>query len=516
MNVRALALGALVGFVVAFAPACSPPKCGPQNCDGCCDSKGTCVKKPNNNNNTTCGSAGNACVDCAASASTCNSATSTCGTAVTGGGGGSTGGGTGGGTATCDGCRLSPTSCSPPQLSATSTTNCGLGGVACVMCGAGELCTNGVCGTPPSMKRVGDACLTDVECQGSGAGALGPTAICKQMTTSGNGTYAGGYCTVRCGTAGTSCPGGSTCVGLLPQYGEADTFCWDNCSGTDRCRTPGYECYQIGNGNSCWIDPIPPVDAGVPADKVGNACSSTAECINPPETGGVCLSREANYDWTAAGGYCSKTGCISNDECSADGGSFCIGLTEDDPNLCVQKCADSSDGGQSTCRNGFVCEGYVTRLADGGIQPSADGFCVPPPAPIPTSIGEACATNLDCSVPTGAIADCLPATLPNDAGPSGFTDGYCTRSQCQSDSDCSPDGGAQCFGIGGTNTACFRLCPASDAGQGTCRTGYVCESFGLGDGGQSTNGVCDRACNAAGAPACPTGRTCNQTNGYCE
>lgn len=513
MNVRALALGAFIGFVVAFSPSCGPAKCGPQNCDGCCDSKGLCVKKPSNNNNTTCGSAGNACADCAAAGSTCNTTTSTCGTAGGVGGGGGTGMGGGGGT-TCDGCQL-PMSGMCVPLSRTSVINCGKNNDRCVACATGELCTDGVCMMPPSMKKVGDSCTDDAECQGSGAGALGSLAICKKMTTSGNGTYTGGYCTLRCGTAANQCPTGSSCVGLLPQYGEADTICWDNCSTTDRCRTPGYACYGLSSGNACWINPIPPLDAGTPADKVGNSCSSTAECINPPETGGTCLTREFNFNWQAVGGYCSKEGCVSNAECSTDAGALCIGFTEDDPNLCVQKCADSTDGGQSTCRNGFTCEPYVTSLPDGGRQQSTDGFCVPPQAPIPTSVGAACNVDMDCSQPTGAIADCFPPTLP-DGGPSGFTAGYCTRFDCADDTDCSPDGGAQCFGVGGTSTACFATCAQSGAGQSTCRAGYVCEAYTLADGGNSMDGVCDRACNAPGAPACATGRTCNMTTGYCQ
>jgi hypothetical protein len=117
--------------------------------------------------------------------------------------------------------------------------------------------------------------------------------------------------------------------------------------------------------------------------------------------------------------------------------------------------------------------------------------------------------------PHGRHRRLLPPTLP-DGGASGFTGGYCTRFDCSVDSDCSPDGGAACFSLGANNTACFQTCPSSDGGQTTCRPGFVCNSFGLGDGGQSLTGLCDRACNAVGAPACPTGRVCNATSGYCD
>ncbi|MDP1826888.1 MAG: hypothetical protein Q8L48_26685 [Archangium sp.] len=499
MNVRALTFGALIGFVVAFAPSCTPPKCGPQNCDGCCDSKGTCIKKPNNNNNTTCGSAGNACTDCAAASSTCNPTTSTCGTG-TGAGGGGGGGATGGGGGTCDGCQL-PMSGACVPLSRTSVINCGKDNVRCVACASGELCTDGACVVPPVNKSVGSACLNDGECQA----ALGATAICRQTTAAGNGTYQGGYCTFACSNA--TCPSGSTCVRVPTQFGE-DPICWDNCSTADRCRTGGYACYNLSGGSqACWISPIPPQDAGTPADKVGNACAADGECQNPPEIGGACLTREFNYNWS--GGYCTKLDCLESSECGTDGGQLCLELTAAGDSACVVKCANPGDGGQSTCRNGYICDSLF--FSDGGLSPN--GFCSPPPAPIPTSIGGACTVDMDCSIPAGAIADCFPPTLP-DAGPSGFTGGYCTRFGCTVDGECGTNGA--CFGIGGTNTACFQTCPSSDGGQTTCRPGYVCNSFGLADGGQSLDGLCDRACNAVGAPACPTGQVCNMNTGYCD
>lgn len=323
------------------------------------------MQPPNNGNNTTCGSAGNACVDCSLFATTCNNFT--CGA---GGGGGGTGGGGfggGGGGVVCDGCRLPNGSCVPSQTSANNTSNCGLGGVACMACAVGELCMNGTCVTAPALKRVGDSCFNDPECQAS----LGAAAICKRFTTSGNGAYSNGYCTLPC--SASSCPTGSTCVGLDPAYGEGDTICWDNCSGSDPCRT-GYACYGLSMGSACWISPLPPLDAGPPADKVGIACTSTSQCINPPTSGGTCLTTEYGFTWT--GGYCSRTSCLSNEACSADGGAMCLGFTAMDY-ACMRRCLDSRDGGQSNCRPGYRCNQYFTGLPDGGSTPSIDGFCAP-------------------------------------------------------------------------------------------------------------------------------------------
>jgi hypothetical protein len=141
------------------------------------------------------------------------------------------------------------------------------------------------------------------------------------------------------------------CVGLDPAYGEGDSLCWDNCSATDPCRSPGYSCYRLGSGSACWLNPLPPLDAGPPADKVGDACLTASDCINPPTTGGTCLTTEFGRTWS--GGYCSRSPCLTNQACSADGGALCLGFTQTDQ---VQ---------------------YVTNLPDGGQVPSIDGFCMP-------------------------------------------------------------------------------------------------------------------------------------------
>ncbi len=156
-------------------------------------------------------------------------------------------------------------------------------------------------------------------------------------------------------------------------FGEGDTFCWDLCGTNDTCRTPGYACYQLQSGSACWLSPLPPIDAGVPADKVGNACTSTNDCINPPDTGGTCLTSEFMSTWP--GGYCSKVNCLSNAECAADGGALCLGL-DSRQNVCTRKCTDWA-AGQSNCRTGYTCTQYFTGLPDGGTRGSTDGFCFP-------------------------------------------------------------------------------------------------------------------------------------------
>ena len=162
------------------------------------------------------------------------------------------------------------------RLPATSVAICGVGGVQCATCIAGESCANGLC-APMSNKRVGEACFGDSDCA-----SLGAAAFCKLSTSSGNASYVGGYCTLRCQTAAGQCPSGSSCVNLEPRYGETDRFCWDDCTASDPCRSPGYSCYQLTNGNGCWLSPLPTPDSGPPAQRVGSSCVLDVDCTPLP------------------------------------------------------------------------------------------------------------------------------------------------------------------------------------------------------------------------------------------
>lgn len=391
MNRKALALGAVLGFLVAVVPSCGS-KCSPATCNtGCCDAKGACVKDNKNKENATCGNNGNACVDCTASSKTCDQTTLAC-TGGTGGGmGGGMGGGTGGGStgtcsaANCAGCCSGNTCIA--YLGQDSTA-CGGAGAACAACTTGMSCSHSAQGCTvqmipdagPEVEKTGIACQNDNECNGGNAANY---LKCRKITALGDAGYQGGYCTKDCGSdsVAETCADDSTCINAGASLGEPVPFCAKNCSGPNDCRAPGYACYDIGGGvGICWIDPFPDVkvDGGPIPTTIGNACASATDCQMPPSVGVNCITENQPLSdgGTVAsgflGGYCTRDDCdMPGNECSTDGGAICIAFNGGQFNQCMKHC--TPDGGQGGCRTNYICE--QLGLPDGG--PAPDGICYP-------------------------------------------------------------------------------------------------------------------------------------------
>lgn len=388
MNLKALAMGAAVGFLVALSPSCTPrttTTCSAANCAGCCDSAGVCKTTPSV---TACGVGGSVCQACTAGqecvSGACKAAPSDAGVAC----------GPGSVNNPCTTGCCSGSVC----MMGTKTTNCGKGGEVCKACDttAGETCVEQVCTAADAgtTSAVGKACASDTECAALGAGA-----VCRLTTGTDAGVYAEGYCTKVCGAAGTSCPSGSICTGLGAALDETKPLCLATCQNKNQapgdCRD-GYACYGLTGANVCWIYPPPEVDAGPPADKVGDDCAQDSDCQNPPANGGFCFSE--TFDGGPTGfvqGYCSAECTEDPSVCSADGGAICItfgtGTPGQEISLCQRVCNGPTTG-QGDCKSGYVCEGYTERLADGGTQPSATGICRPSCA----NPGAGCPAGLTC------------------------------------------------------------------------------------------------------------------------
>jgi hypothetical protein len=399
MKIQALALGAALGFLVAIAPSCGTNSCSAANCDGCC--KGTtCVAKPNNSNNTSCGTSANTCADCTATGTTCDSTTFTCGSSGTGGGagGGTAGGGAGGGSTTCDGCRLSNGTCQARGSTRQNNNICGAGGELCKACTAPTpTCENGACIAPP--KKVGDSCQTDTECQTT----LGAAAVCKQQNLKGSISYAGGLCTIpNCAANGTDmCPMGSVCLNFPRIFGEETSYCFVTaCNNmTAPCRS-GYSCFNLG-GASMTTACLPP-DINNPdleldtINTLHNPCTLNSDCRAPvpgaPAAGGVCQpevlrradggiipGRDGGPQFSGnPGGQCTRL-CRIDEDCTFDGNEnlkegLCLGVSQTVA-ICFKGC-NAPNGGQSNCREGYICEQAIQTF-DGGrnILGYCDGRC---------------------------------------------------------------------------------------------------------------------------------------------
>ncbi len=402
------------------------------------------------------------------------------------------------------GCTLATGGCAPGD----QLTACGSNGEACRACGADEQCTASGCARPQAVIAVGAPCGSDADCQAG----LGAAALCRRMTSSGTDAYRDGYCTLRCPSS--SCPSGSTCVSLDSSFGEADALCWDRCGTADSCRSPGYACYRAGGATACWISPLPGAQSDQPADKVGEPCTDDTLCQDPPSLGGVCLTRDLNREWVD--GYCSKSFCVDDVECSSDGGARCAQFTFGNQGeaRCVRRCGVGLvlDGGALDCRPGYRYVRNERVLDDGGVGPADDGSCLPPEAVAPTRTGLSCTTRAECVTPAGSVADCFSATLP-DGGPTAYPGGYCSRVGCSLDEECAPDGSAVCLARP-SDTACVRRCAIPGSGQNSCRPGYVCRPYQLGTGEVATDGYCGPRCDAPGE-LCPTGQSCDVATGAC-
>ena len=273
-------------------------------------------------------------------------------------------------------------------LQGRSSFSCGIGGQACLTCPNGQLCPDGVC-----TANIGDPCQSNSECTGPGIGGFG---ICKKVTSTGNATYQGGFCTKNCilDAGFTNCPMTSVCLDALQPYGENDPICSPRCTSLMNCRTPGYACYVFNSvaTTACWLNPIPALgtDAGLSdagGNSVGQPCLNDGQCTSPANV--FCVQDViAGIGPTGfVGGYCS-TSC-NGTPCGP--GTTCVGVTGVGGAvtlpLCLRNCANARTG-QSNCRNGYVCDGNVGAPV---------GYCLPRC----NNTGSACPTGLVCNTSSG-------------------------------------------------------------------------------------------------------------------
>ncbi len=445
---------------------CTGGACNAMNCpDGCCSGNG-CVNQ-NNQSSLQCGNSGAACSSC------------TMGTECTGG--------------TCaplpcnimtcpDGC-CDGTTCIP--LPSQTTAECGQAGNACEQCDPTSSCNLGTCAA-------------------GGCGAQSCLGCCF------NGSCLGGLDEFACGVGGdacTVCPPTSTCLdGFCAGCGAVTcTGCCQNgfCqSGNDNtaCGMQGNVCEVCPVTESCEMQRC----GGVMKQAfVGDPCSADSDCATIAP-GAICKHFTSTGSGVYQNGYCTLL-CTGANTCP--GGSECETIPShgETDSLCLKTCDATAAG----CRNpGYACYMFGTTvdacwifpeppLSDGGIVTVDAGS-------FGEAVGHPCTQTSQCEPETNL---CIPELL--GMFDTGYVGGYCsemcTNSPCPVGSVCVAD---SLGGMASTNT-CKSLCSNPGMGQGSCRTGYICQT--------SASGLswCGPRCNNQTLPCLGNG-TCNAMTGYCN
>jgi hypothetical protein len=261
---------------------------------------------------------------------------------------------------------------------------------------------------------------------------------------------------VPCGAKGQLCCGGSICDGgNVCQAGACGA-----CGAVGQPCCNGSVCTDVGsacvNGTCVALAPV------------GRACTKAGQCGGPyPQ----CYTTIPSYNWSAAGGYCSNSGCTNDQGCGA--GGFCDTAS----GLCFQSCMAKGDCAANNPNN--VCFFIGPNL---GCAPKSASQCDP-------TVAASCGANGAC-LRTGA----------DDVG-------FCTAT-CMLGGACpnDPKGNAQSciyFPYPGQfiGLACVQPGMAAPGGQcmylNECVDGYECST---------TKHVCAQLCQA-GTTACASG-TC--------
>jgi hypothetical protein len=223
------------------------------------------------------------------------------------------------------------------------------GGYCTRSCTDQAQCPGGtVCATDPFNSVAGKMCL-------DACSALGTQADCRsgyvcERTEHRMGDPGG--CVPRCVTGSGACPGGLACNATSGQCCGANGFAC--CAGTtcDSLTTCGADGF-------CHLK-----------ESYGSECTSGVQC-----PGGTCITSQ-NADWP--GGYCSGNCEAGVERCAEDNGacSPAFGNATGGAELCLDVC--TFDGGQSSCRNGYVCDlGWSDTAGQASCVPScpSDDFC---------------------------------------------------------------------------------------------------------------------------------------------
>lgn len=439
-----------------------PVNCSPANCpNGCCQTdlngQQSCV---GGNDDTLCGTQGQACQDCQNDGLVCSG--QTCATMACS-------------PANCNGCCFQNTCIGengappPPGL-------CGAGGNQCLMCNPGQQC-------------VGGQCESTTECgPGNCAGCCGAAGVCRVGTRPRN-----------CGTGGTTCMdcGTGTCSDgfCITSTTCGPGSCTGCCDASGNCQPGNSTADCGGGGNACAVCEGPTTQVCQ-----GGSCETVKKCNASTCPSGCCDTHDICQvgDTTAACGMgtgecavCSPGAECLNGTCE---GSACSAAT------CPTGCCDEN----GACQPGnlsFECgTGGGTCNGCDATSQCIGGSCVETACNEETCSG-CCDASDNCQVGTatsacgegGNTCEACPATGFCQFGVcEGFTCGpaTCPTGCCDTSGNCQTG-----FGGNGGMCPCAATCEGCCDGQGNCHAGTI-----------------DTACGSSGA----TCVNCTPMNETCD
>ncbi len=390
------------------------------------------------------------------------------------------------------------------------TGNC-VDGVCCTAanCGTCQRCngagtSRGVCSTVTNATD--DTCNGTSSCDASGACKKALGQGCSGATECASALCVDGHCcATSCTTPCLSCANSAgTCSTVVASQND------DHCNGASSCDASG-NCKKA-LGQACAL--ASECASNFCAD--GHCCQSdcTAACRSCANSTGTCDTVVASQD---------DDHCNTNSTCDASGvckkklGQSCTTGAECINNFCVDGTC-CSDACTTPCRSCANAAGTCTTLVTSGTDDHCNGAntCDSSGA-CNKALGQTCAGDTECGSGYCRDGHCCTNDCATPCRSCANAAGTCTTVvSSASDNHCS--GASTCDASGACKESNGQTCSAgSDCASGFCADGYCCNSAcsGACNSCDATPGTCSlKAAGSAGNPSCAPYQ-CTGANAAC-
>lgn len=315
---------------------CAPPKCGPQNCKGCC-SGDVCL---GGTDGKACGKGGLLCTDCAGKGQTCNTTTGACD----------------GPPPTCTPQTCPNGCCQGNNCLPSTNTTCGIQGKACQNCTLSNgTCSNGTCVVQPT--------CTPQNC---------PSGCCQA------GTCFAGFTNNRCGS------NGNNCVDCTAQNSVCNTSVNPRVCNNQQSTCPApYPSCPLNvttpvlpvTKNACTAQDLQDAQSACSGGAGTFACDSFFATITQIKPACAKCLAPFNYSFFEGTGIYNCVAPFVTSICNRNTG--CATNCQD--TSCSQCPSNSIDQCRTSVRQGGQCQSYFvnTQCVLQGLQSVQGSFCQP-------------------------------------------------------------------------------------------------------------------------------------------